>query len=144
MNLPFSSRCLRCGPAKLQKYSSAQTSFLYLIEDLLERCDREDIEFLAVLAQKLWLRRNSLVHEGTFAHPSQVLRETKKSLEDFHRHNDKEGEHVGRLTRKSTDSSLAGTDQQNYQSELGCSCGCKEWASFVQPVRCEAGCGLGF
>lgn len=83
------------GPAKLQKYSSAQTSFLCLIEDLLERCDREDIEFLAVLERKLWLHRNSLAHEGTFAHPSQVLREAKESLEDFHCHKDKEGERVG-------------------------------------------------
>jgi ribonuclease HI len=48
------------------------------------------VELLAVVARKLWLRRNSLVFEGIFRHPNEVLEEAIVALEDFRRCNDLE------------------------------------------------------
>jgi len=79
-----------CGPAKLQKLSTNQLSFLNLVEELMDRCDSEEIELGAVLTRKIWLWRNSIVYGGFFAHPVQLFKEAKVSVEEFHRFNDKE------------------------------------------------------
>ncbi len=39
------------------------------------------------MTRKIWLRKNSIVHEGKFKHPSQVLREAKESFVEFKRNN---------------------------------------------------------
>jgi hypothetical protein len=52
---------------------------------------KEDLELLAVLARRIWLRRNSLVFEGIFAHPNIVYKEGATSLCDFRRCNEKPG-----------------------------------------------------
>ncbi|XP_062166249.1 uncharacterized protein LOC133872693 [Alnus glutinosa] len=51
---------------------------------------REDLGLMAVLAQRIWLRRNTLVFEGTFAHPDTVYKEGANSLNEFKRCNEKE------------------------------------------------------
>lgn len=52
------------------------------------------MELLAVIARKLWLRRNSLVFERIFRHPNEVLEEAIVALEDFRRCNDLENQKV--------------------------------------------------
>jgi ribonuclease HI len=79
-----------CGSAKLQKLSTNQLSFLNLIEELMDRCDSEEIELGVVLTRKIWLRRNSVVYGGFFTHLVQLFKEAKVSVEEFHRFNDKE------------------------------------------------------
>jgi hypothetical protein len=39
-----------CGPAKLQKLSTNHLSFLNLVEVLMDKCNKEEIELGAVLA----------------------------------------------------------------------------------------------
>jgi hypothetical protein len=56
----------------------------------MDRCDSEEIELGAVLNRKIWLRRNSIVYGCFFAHPVQLFKEAKVSVEEFHRFNDKE------------------------------------------------------
>jgi ribonuclease HI len=79
-----------CGPAKLQKLSTNQLNFMNLVEELMDRCDSEEIELGAVLTRKIWLLRNSIVYGGIFPHPAQLFKEAKVSVEEFHRFNDKE------------------------------------------------------
>ena len=38
-------------------------------------------------ARRVWLRRNDVVHQGILTHPSQLLMDAQKALEDFHRAN---------------------------------------------------------
>lgn len=45
---------------------------------------------MAVMARKIWLRRNSVVHGGDFIHPSILFREASSSLEEFRRVNSHE------------------------------------------------------
>ena len=54
----------------------------------MERCTLE-MELFAVTARRIWLRRNSLIHENIFAHPTQLLRDARQSLEEFYRANNK-------------------------------------------------------
>jgi hypothetical protein len=55
-----------------------------------------------VLARKIRLRRNSIVYGGPFTHPAQLVRESKATMEDFHRFNVKEnGGAVLQLARES-------------------------------------------
>jgi ribonuclease HI len=49
----------------------------------VKRCDQTEVELFAVIARKIWLRRNQVVHGGSFSHPNQVLREAVSILEDF-------------------------------------------------------------
>ncbi len=56
----------------------------------MDKCEREEIDLGAVLAQKIWLRRNSVVYEGPFAHPAQIFKKATAIMEDFHRFNVKE------------------------------------------------------
>jgi hypothetical protein len=50
---------------------------------LVERCDVVDLELMVVVAWKMWLRRNGVVHGGEFTHPQQVFREVSISVGDF-------------------------------------------------------------
>jgi hypothetical protein len=50
-------------------------NFLKLFEDVRLRCTRHEVELFAIIARRIWLRRNDVVHGGCFTHPSQVLPE---------------------------------------------------------------------
>jgi hypothetical protein len=71
------------GPKSLQKCDVVECSFPTLFEGLMRRCNKEDLEFFAITARKIWLRQNSVVHGELFTHPSQLLHEAKNSLEEF-------------------------------------------------------------
>jgi hypothetical protein len=58
-----------------------------VLETLMRRCSSVNIELWAVLARKLWLRRNSIVFGGVFISPNQLIREVVISIEDFKRAN---------------------------------------------------------
>jgi hypothetical protein len=45
---------------------------------------------MAVIARKIWLRRNSLIFEGLFVDPNSVKREGVKALEEFKQYNKEE------------------------------------------------------
>lgn len=49
----------------------------------------EEFELLAIVATKLWFRRNSMIYIGEFMHPSQLVRASIDSLEAFRKACDK-------------------------------------------------------
>jgi hypothetical protein len=71
----------------LQKCRSEGSSFLLLLEEFLQRFNKDKVELLVVMARQIWLRRNSLVFEGVFRHPDEVYAEAVEALEEFKRCN---------------------------------------------------------
>jgi hypothetical protein len=62
------------------------------------KCDKEEIELFAVLARRLWFRRNDVVHGGILTHPNQVVHDAEAALEEFNRANTGEGQQQRELT----------------------------------------------
>jgi hypothetical protein len=58
---------------RLQKSVNGEYNFTQVFMDVISRCENEEVELFAVLARRLWLRRNDYVHGGSLTHPSQVV-----------------------------------------------------------------------
>jgi hypothetical protein len=58
-----------CGK-RVQKSKGCDGSFMEVMEAIFERCTREDINLFAIIANKIWARRNSVVHGGEILHPN--------------------------------------------------------------------------
>jgi ribonuclease HI len=71
------------GPIKLQKCGGTGICFPSVFGAILGKCNAEEIKLFVVLARRIWLRRNSVIHGECFTHPSQLLRDAQNSLEDF-------------------------------------------------------------
>jgi ribonuclease HI len=78
-----------CGveSSLFQKCNTHLSSFVHLLEYSMQRFSKDQVELLAVVARKVWLRRNSLVFEGVLRHPKEVLEEAILSLEEFRKWN---------------------------------------------------------
>lgn len=73
------------GNSKIQKCSSKEDYCLCILEKLMVRIDEKDLELMATIARRIWLRRNIVVCGGDFIYISQLVRSTKESMEEFHR-----------------------------------------------------------
>jgi hypothetical protein len=74
-----------CGPKKFQKCISGGSTFGLLAETIMETCEGANIEFLAVVVRKIWLRCNGVVFGSEFTHPQKVILEASQSIGDFRR-----------------------------------------------------------
>jgi hypothetical protein len=68
-----------CGRG-IQKLQGNMGSFMEVVETIMARCSREELEKVLILAKKIWARRNEVVHGGEFKHPNQILRETEELI----------------------------------------------------------------
>jgi hypothetical protein len=59
------------------------TTFIEVIEYLLERCTTKELAMHAKIARRIWLRRNTMVHRGGFIHPNDVIRLASKFIDDY-------------------------------------------------------------
>jgi hypothetical protein len=59
------------------------TSIISILEKLMERLDDEDLEVVAMIARKIWLRRNTVVHIGDLLHSSNIVRSARESVKEF-------------------------------------------------------------
>jgi ribonuclease HI len=75
-----------------QKYCYAGTNFKGLVAYCVERGTKEELELMAVIARRIWLRRNAWLFERRFDHPNTVYNEALRSLVEFKRCNIKEQE----------------------------------------------------
>jgi hypothetical protein len=89
-----------------QKCYCEGTTFRFLVEYCVEKMSREELDLMAVVAQRIWLWRNTLVFEGTYVHPDIVYKEGATSLNEFKRCNGKE---CIELSPEGTDPSLRTT-----------------------------------
>jgi hypothetical protein len=69
------------GP--IQKSVSADDDFLTIFEHLTQRLERDELELLATIAQKVWHRRNRVVFGGVIMPPRRLSNHAKETLEDF-------------------------------------------------------------
>jgi hypothetical protein len=58
-----------------------------VVEEIFLTCDLQEIKQFAGMAQRLWLRRNELLHDGQFRHPNVLVQQTVTTIEDFDRAN---------------------------------------------------------
>jgi hypothetical protein len=70
-------------PPRIQKSSSGNDDFLTLFGSLNGRMEVEDIELFAMVAQRIWSRRNRYVFEGVFTPPNCLIRGAVEALQDF-------------------------------------------------------------
>jgi hypothetical protein len=75
-------------PSRIQKSSSGNDDFLTLFGMLNGRLDLEDMELFAMVAQRIWFRRNRFVFEGVFTPPNCLIRGAKEALQDFKKAHD--------------------------------------------------------
>ena len=68
---------------KLQKCQKGGGDFQHIFLEVVKRCDQKEVDLFAVIARKIWMRRNQVVHGGPFSHPNQVLKEAESVLEEY-------------------------------------------------------------
>jgi ribonuclease HI len=67
----------------IQKAQVDGVCFREIFEGILSRFCLADVCLVAVLSKKIWMRRNSVVHGGIFAHPNQLVQEAENLLTTF-------------------------------------------------------------
>jgi hypothetical protein len=68
---------LEC-PSRIQKSVVVEDSFLNIFQQMHDKFDVEDLQFIAITARLIWLRRNDVVFGGEFLSPSAVIRREKE------------------------------------------------------------------
>ena len=61
--------------------------FVFIWEELLKLLSKEDMEFMAVVSQQLWLQRNAFVYGNKINLSSLVVECVVESLEAYHEAN---------------------------------------------------------
>lgn len=75
MSFGIAPRLRTCGALIV-----ASSSFVEVIEFLMERCTKEEFDLHAKEARRIWFRRNTLVHGGDFVLPNEVINSTSKFI----------------------------------------------------------------
>jgi hypothetical protein len=78
------------GPIIFQKRFSWGDNLVKVLTSLQDCCKWEELALRAVIVRRIWLQRNSVVHNGCFTHPNMVYREVFLAQEDFKSCNSKE------------------------------------------------------
>jgi hypothetical protein len=66
-----------------QKCSSFQFSFMHLLEYCFQTFEKDKVELMLVVARNIWLRKNSLIFQGSFLSPNRVWEESFSFMHDF-------------------------------------------------------------
>ncbi|KAK9991235.1 hypothetical protein SO802_026220 [Lithocarpus litseifolius] len=67
----------------LQKCGIGQTDFVALLEYLLDRLEKTEVELMMMQAWLIWNQRNRVVHGGQFLEPGWLNKRAAKLLEEF-------------------------------------------------------------
>jgi hypothetical protein len=78
----------------LQKRNAGGENFCELVEMLMGRLQKKEMESFAMIAKCIWKRRNGVMHGGLFTHPSEVIRQATGLLNDYREANVKKLEIV--------------------------------------------------
>jgi ribonuclease HI len=105
-----------------QKYSFMEDNFMQLMEYCIERFSSEDLDLMAVISRRIWLRRNHFIFDNIFTPPQTVF---KESLDDICRYNKKEeafviygGDSSSHLLLKGWQPPPAGIIKVNWDASL--------------------------
>jgi hypothetical protein len=69
--------------SSFQKCSWEETCFFSLVEFCISSFSHEKVELMAMIARKIWLRRNAHVFEGVFTHPNDVYAAGVEVLKEY-------------------------------------------------------------
>lgn len=69
--------------SRIHKCVSGNTDFLTLFGVLSSRLEREELELFAMVAQRIWFRRNIYVFDGIFLPPSSLVKCAKEAIAEF-------------------------------------------------------------
>jgi hypothetical protein len=83
MHFGGAEQCPQSGQNAVAKSVSADGDFLTIFEHLTQRLERDELELLATIAQKVWHRRNRVVFGGVIMPPRRLSNHAKETLEDF-------------------------------------------------------------
>jgi hypothetical protein len=67
------------------KCSCSVHDFKALFEYVMNRFTKEQLALMAVICRRIWLRRNSLIFEGTFLHPNILMMEAINAQDEYRR-----------------------------------------------------------
>ena len=69
-----SSQDVWCASGRtLQKRNTGGENFGELVEMLMERLEKDELELFAMISKSIWKRRNGVMHGESFTHPSEVV-----------------------------------------------------------------------
>ncbi|XP_042976027.1 uncharacterized protein LOC122307281 [Carya illinoinensis] len=69
--------------SRVQKWNRTETDFLKLWESLMQKLNIDELELMAVLFRKVWMRRNAFIFEKKTLCPKMVMRTATDSLLEF-------------------------------------------------------------
>jgi ribonuclease HI len=71
------------GCIKVQKCNFEDSDFLRVAEGILEKCELEEFQNFVAIVRRLWLRRNDILHGGSFTSPATIILKAKVSIQEF-------------------------------------------------------------
>jgi hypothetical protein len=69
--------------SNFQKCDWDGNSFKHLLRYVLSKFEKEKVELFAMVARRVWFRRNKWLFEAIFIHPNEVYKSAVVSLEEF-------------------------------------------------------------
>jgi hypothetical protein len=80
-NCPAASDVWLECPSRIQKNVVVEDSFLNIFQQLYDKFEAEDLQFIAITARLIWLWRNDVVFGGDFLSTSIIIRNAKEQQE---------------------------------------------------------------
>jgi ribonuclease HI/exonuclease III len=71
-----------CG-RRIQKSTITGMPFKEIMEWMMGRCNKQELELFAVIAKRIWARRNQVLHGGEFINPNRISQEAEAALQQF-------------------------------------------------------------
>jgi ribonuclease HI len=68
--------------------------FLQIVEGIFASYDEKEIQLFVGFAQKIWMRRNDVVHGNLFTHPTELMVQARKDLDNYRRVIDGDDTHM--------------------------------------------------
>jgi hypothetical protein len=119
--------CLGGSIRKFQKASGRGLELRQIFEGLHIQCDSQEMDTFAVIARRIWLRRNLVVHENSFIHPNRLVQEAVVALDEFWKANDADerpARQKGEITRNPWQQPPVNMIKINWDAR---SCGKEDW-----------------
>jgi hypothetical protein len=73
---------MECNP-RIHKCTSDEVDFIYIMTQLMERLNDEQMQLVVTVARHIWFRRNSVVFGGDMVSPVVVVQRAKDQVEAF-------------------------------------------------------------
>jgi ribonuclease HI len=71
------------GGKVFQKSSFKGPDFIQVVEEMLRKCDPEEFSQFVGIARRIWLRRNEVMHGGSFQHPNSIVKLAQQATEVY-------------------------------------------------------------